>query len=139
MPQPRRSWRPGLRAQPARPPRFAADATSSHLPVRGSPGNDGQSHRRTGRTVSLAEVCGTVTPAPLRLRKLRNRSRLLLDALRRRYSSVVEKANVRLRFGIEHQIRSVPFRKALCAGKIEIKSKESKTAELTISHSPIVR
>ena len=67
MPQPRRSWRPGLRAQPACPPRFAADVTSSQPLLRGSPGNYGQSHRCTGRTVSLAEVCGTVTPAPLRL------------------------------------------------------------------------
>jgi hypothetical protein len=68
MPPPRRSWRPGLRAQPARPPRFAADTTSSHLRVRGSPGNYGQSHRCTRRTVSVAEVCGTATPALLCLR-----------------------------------------------------------------------
>ena len=37
MPQPRRSWRPGLRAQPARPPRPYGDATRMRRPVKPRP------------------------------------------------------------------------------------------------------
>src|SRR5450755_4184221 len=58
MPQPRRAWRPSLRAQPAGPPRPFADATGSGPAARGALGNHGQSHRGSGCAVSLAVLCG---------------------------------------------------------------------------------
>src|ERR1017187_1736034 len=54
MPQHRRSWRPSLRAQPAAPPRPFDDATGSRPGARGTVGNHCQSHRGSGRAVSLA-------------------------------------------------------------------------------------
>src|SRR5712691_8912839 len=56
---PGRLRRPGLRPQPARPPRVGADTAPSRAATRGTAGNRRRSHSRSGRTVSVAARCGT--------------------------------------------------------------------------------
>src|ERR1017187_2229177 len=100
MPQHRRSWRPSLRAQPAGPPRPFDDATGSRPGARGTVGNHGQSHRGSGRAVSLALLrretrfakAGLLTPRncqPVSRPSLRMffSSRVLIPAARARVSA----------------------------------------------------
>jgi hypothetical protein len=57
----RSTWRQSPRAQPARSPRSASDATRSRPATRGAPPNHGRIHRRAGCPVSLASLSGKAT------------------------------------------------------------------------------